>query len=178
MKPSFKKQLFAEIDAIHAELGTFGPENYAILRRVANGEDREKFIRGYKSHKKVMDTFEERFLGGDREAALDALVVHTSVVPYFPLPRWLSEFLRGGAFRLTRFEAKSLDEAFGINRKRRPHLPASRRQQRFGYAVWMKCDDLIREGRPIDDGLFEEVGEEFGIGKTTTKKYFYAFRGR
>jgi len=178
VNPSFKKQLLAEIDALHAELGTSGPENYAILRRIANGENREELIRGYRSIKEDMAEYEKRFRGGDRMAAFDALAAHTSMVPHFPLPRWLSDFLHDGAFRFTRYEAKSLDEAFGMPRKRRSHFPAARRQQKIGYAVWMKCDELVRKGSPIDDGLFEEVGEYFAIGKTTVKKYFYAMKDR
>jgi hypothetical protein len=178
MKPSFRKQLLAEIDKIHSETGSTGPEGYAILRRIANGADREKMLWGFKEFKKTMDKCREEYCRGDHEAAFSAVVVHIRTFSDLPLPEWLANFLVGGAHRFTRYEAASLDEAFHFIRKPGFHVKAARKRQQIGYLVWWGCHELNASGRPIDDNLFDEVGEKFGIGKTKAKEYFYQFKTR
>ena len=68
--------------------------------------------------------------------------------------------------------------AFGKPYPKGVHLSALRRRRELRFAVVNAITDIkLRDPeRPIDAGLFEEVGELVGIGKTTADELYYEGR--
>ena len=126
-------------------------------------------------YKIKMTQYHKAYLAGDPEEVFRALEIHDALAPGLPYPQWISTFLVVGAVRFNLVLERTLDEAFGVPR-RRVNIKAARRRLRLSSQVYGECVRLTDLGRPIDDGLFEEVGEKFGIGKTLAKKYFYGIR--
>jgi hypothetical protein len=112
-----------------------------------------------------------RYEAGERGVLL--LVILFAAMFRSPIPDWAADAFKEAYERVERGDAGTWDDVFG-----RPH-PAGRHlrsiqleHQRF--KVW----GLVRyfhegEGRPIDDGLFEHIGEMTRLGKTTTIKKLY-----
>lgn len=69
-------------------------------------------------------------------------------------------------------EAISLDQAFNVERKQF-RKDAQRRKLSLLPFVYDAVMELHRDGHSIDEYLFEQVGNQFSIGKTTASKYFY-----
>lgn len=72
---------------------------------------------------------------------------------------------------------RSLDKAFDVERKQFRE-GAQKRKWEFIDRVYFEVTQLHDSGLPIDDGLFEQVGAKFGLGKTTVSEYFYAAKAQ
>lgn len=115
----------------------------------------------------------EKHEAGDGYAALRAVCLCGKV--RLVMPEWVVDAFHKATNMLRRLEVKTLDEAFGVTFPKGKHINALRKFERFGFAVHHRVQEEPRNGRPIDDGLFEKVGNELGLGKTQTSDY-YAIR--
>lgn len=112
-----------------------------------------------------------RFEAGDKAALLGAIRIcanHDLV-----MPEWLARGFIRGYDKALRHEVGSWDDAFGRPFPKGKHLNAARKKRSKAPALWMKVRKMHEAGRAIDDGLFEEVGEEFGLGKTQASEFYY-----
>lgn len=109
---------------------------------------------------------------GSKDALLRALTVCLAF--RYPLPEWV----RAGAYaalnRYRRYEAATLDEAFGVKRSQDPRSIASKRR---AYKIASKvCIHIFTQsrvfGKSLNEEFFEEVGKKFGISKTRVKEYW------
>jgi hypothetical protein len=100
-------------------------------------------------------------------------------VSSFPIPRWCVDAFTKAFAPVGMNEAKSWDDAFGRLHKKGAHVSAKRRKETVGFAVYQEINRIRTETptRPIDEGLFDEVGDKFGIGKTLADEYYYYWKG-
>jgi hypothetical protein len=118
-----------------------------------------------------IDALETAYNGGDTLALLDAVAqcARCELV----MPEWV---IRGflDRFRAVRqFKVRTLDEAFGSVLPKGAKLPAHRAAWKLELVVYLKVTDRHEAGEPIDEGLFESVGEDFGISGSTVRDYYY-----
>ena len=112
-----------------------------------------------------------RYEAGEKKMLLLAILYAT--MSRSPLPDWAADAFKNAFELVERGGAGSWDDVFGRPHPAGEHLKSIRRAY-LRFEVW----GLVRyfherEGRPIDDGLFEHVGEMTGLGKTTTIKKLY-----
>jgi hypothetical protein len=85
------------------------------------------------------------------------------------IPEWAGEILIGAQMAASYGELGTWDEVFGkLARNQRKKVRAWQ-SRRDIYAKVLHYHDL---GEPIDDLLFEKVGDMYGIGKTKTKEIY------
>ncbi len=89
-------------------------------------------------------------------------------------PRWLADAFLKRTTLFENYERRTLDEVFG-------HVPPDERtrrtRQRWQHLldpVYNALADAVRADpkRPIDIGLFEEIGDAFDIGKTLCRDLY------
>jgi hypothetical protein len=117
---------------------------------------------------------ERRHKAGDRRAVLDALFVCLCAHPPKPVPDWARRAYRKAYGRGFGALAGSWDDVFGPLLKPRERLAAKRRRKLLETPVWRRIRQRHANGEPVDDRLFAEVGNEFGIGARQCKELFYA----
>jgi hypothetical protein len=92
------------------------------------------------------------------------------------LPEWLrSEFLKAYEAH-ARFEIRSWDEVFDSPVPKSTQLEKEKLRRVVIERVWtLKTED---PKRPIDRGLFEQIGDELGIPGSTIDGLYYDERSR
>lgn len=97
----------------------------------------------------------------------------------FPIPQWCVDAFTEAFAPVGMSQVKSWDDAFGRLHKKGTHVSANRRKETVGFAVYQEINRIRKETplRPIDEGLFEEVGQKLGIGKTLADEYYYHWKG-
>jgi hypothetical protein len=88
------------------------------------------------------------------------------------MSEWLADEVAAAAGRWIEYDARTLNEAFGIDRPKGFSLPAARKKFVLLRRVFRRVIEAQANATPIDDGLFEQIGEDIGIGKTTVKEYW------
>jgi hypothetical protein len=84
-----------------------------------------------------------------------------------PLPRWAADAFSKAIFPVFSAKVASWDEAFGRPWPKRTDLAAVRRRMRMMQAISLRVRALHEDGgRALDHSLFEDVGKEFGIGRS------------
>ena len=147
----------------------------AICELVAEGGDASDEAAYERTASIWLGAIWERYQDGDSLALLDA--VNYCAERSIAMPEWVSsEFIR--KYReVTSFRAKTLDDAFGAANPKNTKLAAVRQRHQMSVLVYYGVlTKTIEEASPIDDGLFESVGESLGITMGTTRKYFYWFK--
>jgi hypothetical protein len=92
-------------------------------------------------------------------------------------PIWLCKEFNKRYDSVLNLKAKSWDDklSFGKPYKKSFNLNAAKKEKYKKFTVHAEVIRLLnsRPKPPIDDGLFELVGKQFGIGKTLAKEYYY-----
>ncbi len=93
----------------------------------------------------------------------------------FVVPDWASKAYIEAFRSIERMKVRSWDQAFGPPFKKGVHLHEAAQRQRLAPAVFAEVREVLAldPASPIDDGLFEQVGKRFGIGKTLAKELYY-----
>jgi hypothetical protein len=120
--------------------------------------------------KRYVEGCHKRFDVGDGEALLDA--IDGCARSGMALPLWAAEAFCGRYVSWVQFEARTLDEAFGVTRKGM-HVASQNQRERLRLHVVLLVIQLHEEGMPIDDKLFAKVGADFGIGGARVKAIYY-----
>lgn len=103
-------------------------------------------------------------------AAISKIAKHRLV-----MPDWLASAYTARFAKLERLECGSLDEAFGpLPFGSGKRLAQLRRRRRLIPAVSRALIDALNvdPSRPIDTNLFEEVGQQLGIGHTLAEELY------
>ena len=93
-----------------------------------------------------------------------------------PVPEWARSAFVGSYQKVHTAEVGSLDEAFGRPYPVGAQLAATRANNQRSQ-IFARVEHLREtEGATVDEGLFERVGAEFGLGKTKCSRLYYEFR--
>jgi hypothetical protein len=128
----------------------------------------EEFWR--KNPKGFSDYLMSKYHAGDRTALMK--MIYWSARLGLLIPQWAAAELVQrcdlawfGHFRLW-------DDVLGPLHPKGTDLANLRRRQQ-SVAIYLRCRDIKeQEGAPIDDGLFERVGKEFGMKKTLCSELY------
>src|SRR5690606_15978690 len=118
----------------------------------------------------------KKFEQGDKMALLAA--IRTCANHDLPLPRWVSRAFVVAYDRVLHCKVGSWDDAFGRPYPKGSHLSALRKRRLYTMPVRMAVTRASESGRPIDETLFEEIGQQFGLGKTLTMELYYGRKQR
>lgn len=123
----------------------------------------------------VLDLLHHKFLAGDHWALSEA--INECCTAGLPLPDWASDAYREAFARLANLEVASWDNLLGFPDTDRKHVNGKRAAQAREDA--RKSQDIykrIKNRAPdesISDNLFDKVGKEFGVSKSTCNRLYY-----
>jgi len=90
------------------------------------------------------------------------------------MPMWVSRAFISGYDNVLNCRVGSWDDAFGRPYPKGKHLGNMREDRVKRYAIYFRIREIIKtERHTVDDGLFERVGSEFGVGKSRANKLYY-----
>ncbi|HRP71298.1 MAG TPA: hypothetical protein PK743_01505 [Luteimonas sp.] len=119
----------------------------------------------------MLERLRDSVQSGDGDALLEAISLAATLA--LPMPVWLASAATNAIAAYRNFDAKSLDEAFGVKRQKGQRQDAAQREGRNALYVIAEVLRLHAKGQPIDAGIFEAAGETCGVGKTTAETWFY-----
>jgi hypothetical protein len=111
-----------------------------------------------------------QFEAGDKSVLLWA--IWSCLESRRPMPEWLRIAFLDAYEAAERFEIRSWDEVFGRPVPKSMHLKTEKRKEQLRWAIIARVKALKAE-RPIDKGLFEQVGKELGISGTVASDIYY-----
>jgi hypothetical protein len=124
-----------------------------------------------------LDALERQYAKGDGFALLQAIKVcvnHDLVIP-----RWAAIAFIQGFYAVLNCRTDSWDGAFGPPYPKGMHIAKARQRRLLRFQVYNRINEILKSDPkpPIDEGLFERVGDEFGIGKTLCNRLYYQAKG-
>ena len=113
----------------------------------------------------------KRFEAGDPKSLIEA--IDFCARSGTAMPSWLGEAACARFDRWFRYEAKSLDQAFGVERKGE-RISNRKLRERLKPRVAWEVSRLHREEElPIDEALFERVGKMLDVPMGTVRDIYY-----
>lgn len=131
----------------------------------------------HKTHSEKIDYFSKRYEGGDKYFLLEALRL-CCVSKERKLADWVARAVVIAIDKWDRAKVRTLDEAFDVERPKGYRRGPAEKKRALQSYVYIEVINLITGGHPVDESLFESVGEKFGIGKTQATIYYYDFKKR
>ncbi|MCR6651805.1 MAG: hypothetical protein NVV73_10100 [Cellvibrionaceae bacterium] len=119
----------------------------------------------------MLGVYERCYERGEKEAVLEA--VRTCAKHGLPMPNWLATETINNLKKWANYEVKTLDEAFGVQRKKGIHINAERKKWRLEINVPIRVAAYQKEGRSVDQDLFDEVGKELGVSGSSARDAYY-----
>ena len=89
------------------------------------------------------------------------------------VPLWAAQEFCDRIDEWFRFQARTLDEAFGAERPRGKHFDKRRKRERLRPRIVLRVLQLNRQDEPIGGGLFERVGRELGVSASYVSDVYY-----
>jgi hypothetical protein len=123
----------------------------------------------------ILEILKERFEAGDKSALLSA--IYHCLLLKRSLPEWLRLAFLHTYEAHARFEIRSWDEVFGRPVPKGMHLETEKRNAELRPLIIERVQALKAE-RPIDKGLFEEIGRDLKLAGTTVSDIYYDERSR
>jgi hypothetical protein len=111
--------------------------------------------------------YRERFGHGDKSALFDAIGLWSAF-----FPAWAKEAFLSGWFAYRSYEVETLDQAFGITRRKGQHTKQAREREVLRWQILFRVYELYRTGKRLDGETFATVGDELGIAGSTVAKIF------
>ena len=109
---------------------------------------------------------------GKRLAIIEA--IRRCAMTKVPLPDWAADEFVKCYDKVMGYQVASWDDVFGNPLPRGMQRAKARLiKEAAPHIVKLVNKEQYTNGRAIDDGLFEEVGARFGIGKTLCKELYY-----
>ncbi|MCA9908721.1 MAG: hypothetical protein KDH93_13395 [Rhodoferax sp.] len=136
-----------------------------------------------KAAAEVLEDCADRYFAGEHMQLFMAVIYchQFQVAP----PDWVRDEMQAATYRYGTGEAKDLNEAFDIHRKkgtRIPTLQAKHRPDHLGTPLITRVYEAVRKAekmQPVDSQLFDAVAEQFpGISAGTVKNYYYEVVGK
>ena len=123
-----------------------------------------------------LDWIERQFSKGDNFALLHAIRICAQrdlVIPEWAARAYIKRFND-----VLNCRTNSWDGAFGRPYPNGMHLSKARQRRQLRFAVYNRVREILAANpkRPIDEGLFASVGDEFDIGKTLCNRLYYEAR--
>lgn len=120
-----------------------------------------------------MEELHARYDAGDQMALMTAIA--RSAMYDMALPNWTADAYMSGYHAVTQRRAGSWDDVFGDPVPKGRRLSRLRQHRSLQPKVMgaIKAILDINPSTPIDDQLFERVGDQLGVGKTLVKKIWY-----
>jgi len=121
---------------------------------------------------KRIDNYQTRYEKGDKFSLMLALQV---CIEYkFDIPEWVATSFSSAINRAASYEAKSWDDVFGSLYPKGTRVSDLRAKFLLEGKVYCLAREIILNNpeRAIDTELFDEVAEEFGIGRTAAEAYY------
>ncbi|HTE41650.1 MAG TPA: hypothetical protein VK629_12515 [Steroidobacteraceae bacterium] len=117
----------------------------------------------------LLATYAKCYAGGDKEYLMSGIML--CVEAGYALPDWVRQGLEDGHRAIKVGKAKSWDLVFGKAK------PVASRNRKWKVANQVKLGVLNakHDGRAIDDGLFDEIGESIGVSGSLAKLRYYEF---
>ena len=119
---------------------------------------------------RMIEDCRHRFEAGDKTALLDA--VDLCARSGLALPVWLAEAYCAGYTAWATYKVRSLDQAFGVERKGR-RIPDLQEREALKASVVIEVDKLRQEKVPTDETLFALVGEKLNIPAGQARDIYY-----
>ena len=120
----------------------------------------------------MLEERRKQFKAGEEWALLDAVDLCARSGTAMPL--WLVDAFCERYVQWRLFRVKTLDEAFEVTRKRGMHIELAARREWLKPRVVLEVMRLRAEHNvPLGDGLFEQVGEKFGISRAAASEIYY-----
>jgi hypothetical protein len=113
----------------------------------------------------------KRFEAGDATFLLHAIDYCARSGSAMPL--WLGEAVCARFDSWFRYEIKSLDQAFGVERKGERISNRNSRERLKPHVAWEVSRLHREEHLPVDEALFERVGNTFKISMGTARAIYY-----
>lgn len=115
----------------------------------------------------------ESFESGNKWSLMQAIMV--SAQERRALPEWASKAYIAAFETCRTGAAKSWDDVFGKPYPLGAHHAAVTKRHRVQWHLFRSVKEMLKDnpGMAIDDGIFEAIGKEFGVGKTLAKKFYY-----
>lgn len=131
------------------------------------------FIQWHALH--YLDALEYRYRARGRHKfyVMEALAICVELG--LPPPSWTRKPYLEAYGNIIEARSKSWDEVLDSPYPKGTHLNALRKKIMLAPLVISEISSIKKSDpdRAIDDGLFEEVGAKFGIGKTLASNYYY-----
>ncbi len=123
---------------------------------------------------KRLEECRESFHCGDKYELMHAIRICAN--HDLPLPEWAAMAYIKAFDTVLNARAKSWDEVFGAPYPKHSHMNAIKKRRELKFGVLNRVNEIrAREPKtPIDEALFELVGQEFNIGKTLAAEYYYS----
>ena len=118
----------------------------------------------------LLETCRVAYENGDRARLLLALRLCLSMRVL--APAWVVNAVHLATARWYSGEADTLDEAFGVVRRKNFNRAAYLKRQKLEKQVYRKVSAAKERGESITDELFEQIGRPLGLGKTLVKEYY------
>jgi hypothetical protein len=120
-----------------------------------------------------LDALERQYANGDGFALLQAIRVcanHDLVIP-----RWAAMAFLKGFDAVLNCRTDSWDGAFGSPYPKGMHIAKARQRRLLRFQVYNRVKEILASNpkTPVDEALFELVGDEFDIGKTMCNRLYY-----
>ncbi|HEY9069529.1 MAG TPA: hypothetical protein VIV61_04690 [Candidatus Ozemobacteraceae bacterium] len=114
--------------------------------------------------------------GGDGLALMNA--VNECLSNGLVAPDWLAKEFRQRYNAVAERHVKSWDDEKALGRplQKGRHLESAREKMRLSLPVYGLVRELQAQGEPIDESLFERIGEQLDISPATAKEYYYSVR--
>lgn len=111
---------------------------------------------------------------------LDAILFALSRCYRYDLevPGWAKEGLLRITDSIELFQARGWDEVLGRPIPKGTHIASVRKRHRLRPAVFNEVLAELEKGSPIDEALFERVGQKLGAGKSLVSELYYEEKKR
>lgn len=123
----------------------------------------------------MISGLEARYRDGDADALLEALNLCTCLEDS-PMPGWVADGVNDALFKYHEFEAKTLDEAFDVSRKKGMHLNKERNNIAQKGRIAGEVLRAKRNKTSVTDELFAEIGTKMNMTGSKVKRLYYEDR--
>lgn len=121
--------------------------------------------------KKELSLFKDSYDNGNKYSLLRA--IYLCSLYDLKLPEWVRNAYIESFSAIDEFKVKKLEDAFGSPLKKGEHLAAARKKKKNAKLVFAEVGIARRDGKAVDNELFEEIGLKLGLGKTLVAEYYY-----
>jgi hypothetical protein len=114
----------------------------------------------------LLERLWKQFQAGDDRSLLDLIVWSLSAMP--PSEARTEFITRYNLWRSNK--VRTLDQAFRVERRKGEHVGHILSDEDLCRYIAPRMVELRREGRPVDRHLYETVGRELGVGRSTVER--------